>query len=73
MSFPKGFLWGGATAANSVLEYSPKTIKVSGSEQVLAELEEIYPCASGKSKEDAEYKIRHLSLPPFDFFALEKE
>ena len=32
---------GGATAANSVLSYNPKTIKVAGSEQVLAELNEI--------------------------------
>lgn len=32
---------GGATSANSVLDYSPKTIKVAGSEQVLEELEEI--------------------------------
>ncbi len=32
---------GGATSTNSVLNYSPKTIKVAGSEQVLAELESI--------------------------------
>lgn len=32
---------GGATATNSVLSYEPKTIKVSGSELVLSELEEI--------------------------------
>lgn len=32
---------GGATATNSVLAYEPKTIKVAGSEMVLAELEEI--------------------------------
>lgn len=32
---------GGATATNAVLDYSPKTIKMAGSEQVLAELEEI--------------------------------
>lgn len=32
---------GGATSTNSVLQYQPKSIKVAGSEQVLAELEEI--------------------------------
>lgn len=32
---------GGATSTNSVLNYSPKTIKVAGSEQVLEELESI--------------------------------
>lgn len=32
---------GGATAQNAVLSYMPKTIKVAGSEQVLAELDEI--------------------------------
>lgn len=32
---------GGATAKTVVLQYEPKTIKVSGSEQVLAELDEI--------------------------------
>lgn len=32
---------GGATASNAVLDYTPRTIKVAGSEQVLADLEEI--------------------------------
>lgn len=32
---------GGATSVNSVLDYEPKTIKMAGNEQVLAELEEI--------------------------------
>lgn len=32
---------GGATSANSVLDYEPKSITVAGKEQVLAELEEI--------------------------------